>query len=346
MRLARAPVTRSVPTIIDVGAHTTPLEAYVIRPTADCVIAGFFVDADGTARWVAPQQTWGSDIDHSPLELWIGNSGTAGVDNGESVVAYDAVSTISGANLTYGISGFAAIGSNVLAGYVVIPEAGGTGEGQLRFIAEHTVSAALLELASAFSPNVTTGDVVAIGRLDPNVRGFIGFCSADLRVNYSRDLVNGEVGVSPTADATGFLIPAGAILLGRTPPNYELGNGGSSASGSGSESITPGDPPLNRYCFIGSAAAVSITFEILDSSGNTIGIKGLTITTTAKSFEVYYSTGWSNSTFARARVISISGGSVFSNTAGNGEPATNNGVTSGLEPTTSNSMPLAVGDIL
>lgn len=344
MRLARAPVTRSVPTIIDVGAHTTPLEAYVIRPTADCVIAGFFVDADGTARWVAPQQTWGSDIDHSILELWIGNSSVAGVDNGESVVAYDEV-TVSGANLTYGITGVAAIGSNVLTGYVVIPEAGGTGEGQLRFIAEHTVATAVLEMASAFSPNVTSSDLVAIGRLDPSVRGFIGFCSADLRVNYSRDLVNGEIGVSPTTDATGFLIPAGAILLGRTPPNYELGSGGSASSG-GSESITPGDPPLNRYAFIGSAAAVSITFEILDSSGNTIAIKGLTITTTAKSFEVYYSTGWSNSTFARARVISISGGSVFSNSAGNGEPATNNGVTSGLEPTTSNSMPLAVGDIL
>lgn len=103
------------------------------------------------------------------------------------------------------------------------------------------------------------------------------------------------------------------------------------------QELDRGYPNLNRYVFIGSAS-LTVVVEIADALGQTINDSAsLTISTTAKSLEKFFSDAaitWPPSA-AGMKILSITGaGSLHYNTGGNGIVGTNNGVTSGLEPTT------------
>lgn len=99
---------------------------------------------------------------------------------------------------------------------------------------------------------------------------------------------------------------------------------------------------LWRYCFIGSAA-LTVIVEIVDASGKTlVAAQTLTISTTAKSIDNFFAdvpATFTKATYAGMRILSISGGTLHFNTAG--EPGGTNGIKSGGAPTTGSQSVLA-----
>lgn len=91
---------------------------------------------------------------------------------------------------------------------------------------------------------------------------------------------------------------------------------------------------LSKYCFI-AGSSVTMTLLMMDGRGNTIeSPKTVTVTATSGSLPKLFDDGsldWFPNLYRQAHVLNVSG-SIYFNTAGNGDITVNNGVTVGYEP--------------
>ncbi len=107
--------------------------------------------------------------------------------------------------------------------------------------------------------------------------------------------------------------------------------------------------PLKYYCLVGSTAAISVAIRLSDIRNKVLETRTITVGTTAKSLEKFFLEASPNTwpqEAIYAKIISISAGSVYVNTAGNGVAATNDGVDATNTPTTANADQLVVGSII
>jgi hypothetical protein len=107
-------------------------------------------------------------------------------------------------------------------------------------------------------------------------------------------------------------------------------------------------PDLNYYVLLGDGGTSTVTIEILNNTGVVFYKGALTVTTTAKSFDNWLSTATPTATFdsddmVAARIYSVTGSPLLINTGGNGVAATNNGITSGMEPVSGAASRIPIG---
>lgn len=138
--------------------------------------------------------------------------------------------------------------------------------------------------------------------------------------------------------------PTEYLTLGRCGQIINSGNTGSSSGGGSSSSSSP---ELNYYALVSESGTSNVAVEILNTDGVVVYRGVLNITTTPKSLDNWLTTATSPTTYVNSmksvRIYSVSGYAVLINTAGNGTPATNNGVTSGKEPTSTYATRIPVG---
>lgn len=161
--------------------------------------------------------------------------------------------------------------------------------------------------------------------------------------------VDGSLGTTAfsVSDGAGHLVPAGPWL------RLKVSAGSGMVWLCGSEIQLPFErstsPALNLFCLVGDGGTSTVVGEVLDENGKTVDVNvSLAVTITAKSWESWYEASSGTPTYAATmrgfRIHSVSGSALLVNTAGNGDPSTNNGVTSGLEPASGQAFSLAVGD--
>lgn len=106
---------------------------------------------------------------------------------------------------------------------------------------------------------------------------------------------------------------------------------------------------LGRYCLIAQTAIATVQVEVLDALGRTVAQGALVVSTAeAKSLEALMvdDLGDFLDNWRYCLVIGVSGGAVFFNTAGSGDPGVTWGVIATLAPTPANARPLLPGMVL
>jgi len=136
------------------------------------------------------------------------------------------------------------------------------------------------------------------------------------------------------------------FTLGRCGQIINSGVTGASSTSTTSGNSTSG-PTLNYYALVGDGGTSNVSVEILNTDGVVVYHGVLNITTTAKSLDNWLTSATSPTTYSASmksvRIYNVAGYALLINTGGNGIPATNNGVTSGLEPNTTYSTRIPVG---
>lgn len=182
--------------------------------------------------------------------------------------------------------------------------------------------------------------------------GMIGRLSgSDMYIGTGGNALDGSIrsGMSPTTTYPEIPVTeyftlgrVAAVVNTGTPPTTTTGG-----SGSGSGNIVSDNTDLNYYVLVSESGTSTASIEVLNTDGVVVYQGVLSVTSTAKSFDNWLTsatpTGTYDSEMDSVRIYNVSGSAMLINTAGNGLPATNNGVTSGKEPTLVYSTRIPVG---